>query len=83
MSTDNPQTEITKRTGGAKGAYYEGLLATSLDRPDGKTFAIFAADISMLSAIWGQVSTTPLNEDLVQRVAIFSRSAVSESKRSF
>lgn len=80
MST--PQTEIPKRTGAAIGAFYEGLLVMALGGPDRKTFAIFAGDIETLRDVWSGVATGPLDEELVQKVAIFSRSAVSESRSS-
>lgn len=76
MST--PQTEIPKKSGGARGAYYEGLLATLADPSGGKVVAIFAGDIETLRAVWDRVSTDPLEEAEVQKVAMFSQAAVTE-----
>lgn len=79
MSTPQ-QTGIPKRTGAAKGAFYEGLLATAVE--DGKTFAIFAGDIETLRTMWDRLPLGELDEDEVQRVAMFSQTAVSESRSS-
>lgn len=68
-----------KPLGSANGPYYQGF-ATIMARKDGD-IAIIGCSMDALKSAWDVTEALhPLNESLVQKVAIFSKSAIAPKK---
>jgi hypothetical protein len=62
-----------------RGAYYKGFAATGRD---GNEFILITSDMAGLRTLWDKLmSITPLDENAVQEVAVFSLTKVTPDSK--